>query len=117
MIGISGIAPLAPTSALFDQEIITDGTTTLYSFPLTAFADGAVIKLIVSFTSSGTQHCSYEVNIHKQNNIGLTITPVSSRTYNSMAINFTASGYTGVDMTLSSAVVGVLKISPILMNL
>lgn len=117
MIGISGIAPLSTTASLFDQEITTDGTTTLYSFPVTAFADGAVIKLVVSFTTSGTQHCSYEVNVHKQNNIGLTVTPVSSRSYNSMAITFAASGYTGVDMTLSSAVVGVLKISPILMNL
>lgn len=117
MIGISGIAPLSTTASMFDQEITTDGTTTLYSFPVTAFADGAVIKLVVSFTTSGTQHCSYEVNVHKQNNIGLTVTPVSSRSYNSMAITFAASGYTGVDMTLSSAVVGVLKISPILMNL
>lgn len=117
MIGISGIAPITATTAMFDQEITTDGTTTLYSFPMTAFADGAVIKLVVSFTTSGTQHCSYEVNIHKQNNIGLTVTPVSSRTYNSMSIAFSASGYTGVDMTLSAAVVGVLKISPILMNL
>lgn len=117
MIGISGIAPLSTTASMFDQEITTDGTTTLYSFPVTAFADGAVIKLVVSFTTSGTQHCSYEVNVHKQNNIGLTVTPVSSRSYNSMAITFAASGYTGVDMTLSAAVVGVLKISPILMNL
>lgn len=117
MIGISGIGPLTNTSNMFDQEITTDGTTTTYSFPMTAFPDGALVKLVASFTSSGTQHCSYEVNIHKQNNIGLTVTTISSRTYNAMTITFAASGYTAVNLTLSSTTVGVLKLSPILMNL
>lgn len=116
MIGVSGVAPIVNSTAMYDQEITTDGSTTVYSFSTAGFSDGAVVALTVSFTTSGTKHASYVLNIHKQNNIGLTITPVSSRSYDSMVITFTASGYTAVTITLSSAEVGVLKISPILLN-
>lgn len=117
MIGISGIAPLASTGAIFDQEITTDGTTTVYPFSLSAFPDGSILQLAVSFTTSSTKYASYVVHIHKQNNIGITISTVSSRTYDAMAITFVADGFTGVNLTLSTAVVGVLKISPILLNI
>lgn len=116
MIGVSGVAPLSSTAAIYDQEITTDGVTTVYPFSLAAFPDGAILNLAVSFTTSGTKHATYVINVHKQNNIGLTITTLSSRAYDAMAITFVADGYTGVSITLSAATVGVLKIAPIYLN-
>lgn len=116
MIGLSGIASLTNTTAMYDQEITTDGTTTVYTVSVAPFNDGSILSLAVSFVTSSTAFASAVVHVHKQNNIGLTVTPVSSRSYNAMTLTFAASGYTAVTITLSSAAVGVLKISPILLN-
>ncbi|HBR4253381.1 TPA: hypothetical protein RR044_004819 [Klebsiella pneumoniae] len=110
MIALSGTASLN-----LDREFTTDGVTTEYTLPLTYFTDGAVLDIAVSLITSGTQHCSYRLTLHKHNNIGAKVTINSEYTYNSLSISFSAS-YTQLTLTLSSAVVGILKISPIHLN-
>lgn len=114
MIGVSGITRTDAT--VLDMEITTDGVTTDYSFPMTAFADGAVLLLTVSFTTSSTKHCSYIMSVHKQNNIGITANVFGSREYDGMAIAFSGAGYTALSIKLNSAVVGTIKIAPVLTN-
>lgn len=110
MIALSGTASLN-----LDREFATDGVTTEYTLPLTSFTDGAILDIAVSLVTSGTQHCSYRLTLHKHNNIGAKVTILSGYTYNSLSIAFSAT-YTQLTLTLSSAVVGILKISPIHLN-
>ncbi|CAH5317335.1 MULTISPECIES: hypothetical protein [Klebsiella] len=110
MIALSGMSPIN-----LDTEITTDGVTTEYVLPLTYFTDGAILDIAVSLVTSTTQHCSYRLTLHKHNNIGAKVTITSEYTYNSLSVAFSAT-YTQLTLTLSSAVVGVLKISPIHLN-
>lgn len=110
MISISGMS-----SHVLDRDITTDGSTTTYQFSINTFPDGAIALLAVSLTTSGTANCSYLLSIHKHNNVGAKVTTLSFYTYNSLSISFSAT-YTTITLTLSSAVVGNLKISPVLLN-
>ncbi|MCW9529218.1 MULTISPECIES: hypothetical protein [Klebsiella] len=110
MISISGMS-----SHVLDQDITTDGSTTTYQFSINTFPDGAIALLAVSLTTSGTANCSYLLSVHKHNNVGASITTVSKYEYGGLSISFSAT-YTTITLTLSSSVVGNLKISPVLLN-
>ena len=110
MISISGMS-----SHVLDQDITTDGSTTTYQVSINTFPDGAIALLTVSLTTSGTANCSYLLSVHKHNNIGTGVTTVSKYEYGGLSIAFSAT-YTTITLTLSSAVVGNLKISPVLLN-
>ncbi|WP_200781151.1 hypothetical protein [Klebsiella oxytoca] len=105
MLSLSGTVPLN-----LDSERTTDGVTTVYTVPLTGFSDGAVVKGAVSLTTSTEKNCSYEITIHKHNNIGGKVAVVSSYAYGSLSINFSMT-FTTLTITLSEAIVGNLKIA------
>lgn len=105
MLSLSGTVSLD-----LDSERTTDGATTVYTVPLTGFSDGAVVKGAVSLTTSTGKTCSYEITIHKHNNIGGKVAVVSSYTYGSLSINFSMT-FTTLTITLSEAIVGNLKIA------
>lgn len=111
MIGVTGISPL-----ISDMELVTDGSTTVFNFAMNGFSDGAIILLAVSLVNSSTSHCSYLLSIHKQNNIGASVTTLSSKVFNGLAMTFSAT-YTTLTITLNTPIVGNLKIAPLLMNL
>lgn len=111
MIGVSGFAP----GSLLDREFTTDGATVAYTFPLTGYADGSIIMLAISFTTGTIKQASYLLCIHRQTNIGATVNTLSKREWDSFAITFSATD-TAVTMTLNTALVGTLKIAPVLMN-
>ncbi|HBM3087542.1 MULTISPECIES: hypothetical protein [Klebsiella] len=110
MIKISAIS-----SHTLDMDITTDGTATTYQFSVNTFQDGGIALLAVSFTTSGVANCSYLLSFHKHNNIGATLSTLSKYEYGGISISFSAT-YTTITLTLSSAVVGNLKISPVLLN-
>ncbi|EOA1824464.1 hypothetical protein ACHUNR_002940 [Raoultella planticola] len=110
MMSVSGLS-----SHILDQDFITDGVTRTYTFSINTFPDGAIAELAVSLITQGVGNCSYRLSVHKHNNIGAGITTVSKYEYGGLSIAFSAT-YTTVTLTLSAAVVGNLKISPILLN-
>lgn len=110
MIGVSGT-----TSHFLDQEITTDGVLKEFTFPLTSIADGGIVLIAVSMTTSSTNHCSYLLALHKQNNIGANVAVLSPKEYGTLKMTFTAT-FTAMTITLSTALVGNLKISPLIMN-
>jgi hypothetical protein len=110
MISVSGIS-----SHILDSEVTTDESTTDYTFSINSISDGGILLIAVSLTTSTTSHCSYLLAIHKQNNIGATVATLSSKTYNGLSITFSAT-YTTITLTLSSAIAGTLKISPVILN-
>ncbi|WP_343558378.1 hypothetical protein [Klebsiella aerogenes] len=110
MISLSGM-----TSHVLDSERTTDGVTTTYTFPLTSFPDGAILDVAISLTTSTIKNCSYRLTVHKHNNIAGKVTVVSEYTYDGLSMSFTAS-FTSLTIVISTAVVGILKISPIHMN-
>lgn len=105
MLSLSGTVSLD-----LDSERTTDGATLVYTVPLTGFSDGAVIKGAVSLTTSTEKNCSYDITVHKHNNIGGKVTVVSGYAYDNLSINFSMT-FTTLTITINTAVVGNLKIA------